>query len=113
MLLCCWVDWAHNLRPVTENLYPTIDELEVENRLVLVRVDLNVPITNDFQITDFSRLQRILPTLQELSARRARIVLISHFGRPKGRKVTDQSHSFLGEPLSYLMGGVKIAFAPD
>ena len=113
MLLCCWVDWAHNLRPVTENLYPTIDELEVENRLVLVRVDLNVPITNEFQITDFSRLQRILPTLQELSARRARIVLMSHFGRPKGRKVTNLSLSFLGEPLSHLMGGVDIAFAPN
>src|ERR1700732_3154300 len=63
--------------------FRTLDDVQVENKRVLVRVDLNVPAENGI-VTDATRLERIVPTLLELARARAKVILLAHFGRPKG-----------------------------
>ena len=61
------------------------DALEfINNKVCIVRCDLNVPITNG-EISDLTRLDKIIPTLNQLVSRNAKIVIISHLGRPKGK----------------------------
>jgi phosphoglycerate kinase len=62
----------------------TLDDLHPKGKIVLVRADLNVPM-HQGRVTDLTRLTRVTPTLRELSSRGARVVLLSHFGRPKGK----------------------------
>ena len=88
-----------------------LDDVDPAGRRVLVRVDLNVPI-EDGRISDDTRLRAALPTIHELRARGAKVVLLSHFGRPKGQRVESMSLRFLVEPLSALIGA-PVAFADD
>jgi phosphoglycerate kinase len=92
--------------------YKTLDQLDVESKRVLVRVDLNVPM-QDGRVTDATRIERLVPTIEALRGRGARVVLLSHFGRPKGRPVADQSLRPLVAPLSEALGGQPVAFAED
>ncbi len=92
--------------------FKTIDQLEVTGRRVLLRVDLNVPMA-DGRVTDATRITRILPTLSDLSDRGARVILLSHYGRPKGKAVPEMSLAPLVEPLSAALGGRPVAFATD
>ena len=89
----------------------TLDDVDPAGRRVLVRVDLNVPI-EDGRISDDTRLRAALPTIHELRARGAKVVLLSHFGRPKGQRVESMSLRFLVEPLSALIGA-PVAFADN
>jgi phosphoglycerate kinase len=89
----------------------TTDGLDVKGKRVLIRADLNVP-TKDGQVTDATRLERLLPGVQDLARRGARVVLISHFGRPKGGPDPEFSLQPVADALGKLAGR-PIAFVPD
>ena len=90
----------------------TLDETgALFGKCVLVRVDFNVPM-DDGRVADDTRLRAALPTIRYLSARGAKVVLLSHFGRPKGKLTTSMSLRPILEPLSALLGG-PVAFAAD
>ena len=64
--------------------FNTLDQIgDIRGKRVLVRVDLNVP-TSDGKVTDTTRIERVKPTITELSDKGAKVVLLAHFGRPKG-----------------------------
>ncbi|MDX1401365.1 MAG: phosphoglycerate kinase [Kiloniellales bacterium] len=90
----------------------TIDDLKLSEKTVLVRVDLNVPMA-DGQVSDDTRIERIVPSVRELMAGGARVVLLSHFGRPKGERKADCSLSPLVPAIEAVFGDVKVAFADD
>ncbi len=90
----------------------TLPSLDVTNKAVLVRVDLNVPMRHG-KVEDATRITRLVPTLQSLIERKAKVVVLSHFGRPKGEFVRDMSLAPLADALGEAMGGVEIKFAVD
>jgi phosphoglycerate kinase len=90
--------------------FRTLDDVQVENKRVLVRVDLNVPAENGI-VTDATRLERIVPTLLELARARAKVILLAHFGRPKG---VDPKESL--KPVAAKLAEIlkrPVAFAED
>jgi phosphoglycerate kinase len=91
--------------------YKTLDDMNVAGQRVLVRADLNVPMA-DGRVTDASRLDRLAPTLNELADRGARVVVLSHFGRPGGQRVRDLSLQPVATALADSLGR-PVAFAPD
>ena len=91
--------------------FKTIDTADVAGKRVLVRVDLNVPMKNG-KVTDATRIERAAPTIAELAAKGARVVVLSHFGRPDGKRVPEMSLRALVEPLSTALGK-PVAFAED
>jgi phosphoglycerate kinase len=89
----------------------TLDGAAVAGRRVLLRADLNVPM-KDGVITDPTRLEAVLPTIRELAGKGARVIVASHFDRPKGKVVPAMSLA----PIAAAMGnalGAPVAFAPD
>src|ERR1700731_4358198 len=91
--------------------FRTLDDLDVAGKRVLLRVDLNVPV-KDGRVTDATRIERLAPTIEALLAKNARVVVMSHFGRPKG-PAPSLSLRPLVEPLSRAIGGRPVQFAPD
>src|SRR3954468_6613834 len=91
--------------------FKTIDALDVSGKRVLVRVDLNVPMKNG-KVTDATRIERAAPTIKELADKGARVIVLSHFGRPDGKRVPEMSLAPLVEPLSRAIGR-PVAFAED
>jgi len=91
--------------------FKTIDSLKLDGKRVLVRVDLNVPMKNG-TVTDATRIERAAPTLNELAAKGAKVVVLSHFGRPDGKRVPEMSLKPLVEPLAHALGK-PVAFADD
>lgn len=92
-------------------LAKTLDAVAVKSLRVLVRADLNVPL-HDGKISDMTRLERLAPTLLELSDKGAKVIVCSHFDRPKGKRVPEMSL----QPIAAALGGVlgrKVAFAED
>jgi phosphoglycerate kinase len=92
--------------------FRTLDDLDVADKRVLVRCDLNVPM-KDGKVTDATRIERSALTLRELIKRGARVVVLSHFGRPDGKVVPKMSLKPLAAPLSQALGGRPVAFAED
>ena len=90
--------------------FNTIDDLDVAGKRVLVRVDLNVPM-EEGQVTDATRIERIVPTIQVLRERSARVVLLSHLGRPKGQRRQEFSLRPLVAPLTAALDGAAVTFA--
>lgn len=91
--------------------YRTIDALDAQGKRVLLRADLNVPV-RDGRITDRTRIERLCPTIAELANDGARVVLCSHFDRPKGRRVPEMSLRPLVEALAAALKR-PVAWADD
>jgi phosphoglycerate kinase len=89
----------------------TLEDLDVDGKRVLVRVDFNVPLDEDRNITDDSRIRAALPTLTELRERGARLLLAAHLGRPKDRE-PEFSLRPAAERLSELLG-TEVQLADD
>jgi phosphoglycerate kinase len=91
--------------------FRTLDDLDVAGKRVLLRADLNVPV-KDGKVTDSTRIERLAPTVEALLQKGAKVVVMSHFGRPMG---PDPALSLrpLVEPLSRTLGGRPVHFAPD
>ncbi|MGA9874832.1 MAG: phosphoglycerate kinase [Solirubrobacteraceae bacterium] len=94
----------------------SLEQLDVRGRRVLVRVDFNVPMGTDetgaWVVADDTRIVQALPTIEELRARGARLVLISHLGRPEGRPEADLSLAPIVERLRELTGA-HVTLAPE
>ncbi len=91
--------------------FKTIDDLDVEGKRVLVRCDLNVPM-KDGRVTDATRIERSLPTIDDLLSAGAGVIVMSHFGRPKGQVVADMSLKPVAGALAEALGR-DVAFAGD
>jgi phosphoglycerate kinase len=91
--------------------FRTLDGVDVAGKRVLVRVDFNVPL-HDGEVSDDTRLEAALPTVRRLRAGGAKVILISHFDRPKGKRVPSMSLLPVVAPLSKLIGAT-VAFAED
>jgi phosphoglycerate kinase len=89
----------------------TTDGVDVSGKRVIVRADLNVPVKNG-EVTDATRLERVLPGIKALTDRGAKVVIISHFGRPKGRAQPELSLKPIAEALQALIGRA-VAFGSD
>ncbi len=88
--------------------FRTLDALDAAGKTVLLRADLNVPM-QDGRVSDTTRIDRLLPTIRELAGKGAKVVLLSHFGRPKGRDaslslapVGKALESALGQPVIFV-----------
>jgi len=90
--------------------FRTLDQADVKDKRVLVRVDLNVPLKNG-AVTDPTRLERVAPTIAEIAERGGRVILLSHLGRPKGAD-PGQSLRPVAAALSRTLGR-PVAFASD
>jgi len=90
----------------------TLDDIDVDGKTVLVRADLNVPM-EDLYMTDGLRIERLVPTLRELLRRGAKVVVISHFGRPKGKFKLDLSLRRVREVLGTALDRPPIPFSDD
>jgi phosphoglycerate kinase len=90
----------------------TLDDINVHGKRVLVRADLNVPV-KDGVVTDATRIERLAPTIEALIAKGAAVVVMSHFGRPKGGPDPKLSLRPVLAPLRRALGGRDIAFAED
>ena len=91
------------------NKFKTIDDLDVTNKRILLRLDLNVPM-RDGRITDTTRIDRSINTIRELTAAGAAVIIISHFGRPKGRAVPEMSLKPVSKALAHALN-CNISFA--
>ena len=92
--------------------FRTLDDAgDVTGKRILVRVDLNVPMA-DGAVSDFTRIDAVKPTVTELVAKGAKIVLLSHFGRPKGQAVQEMSLAPIAPAVEKVIG-LPVAFAGD
>ena len=80
----------------------TNNNLDLKGKKVLLRVDLNVPMKNG-AITETSRIEKIIPTIKLLLKKEAKIIIMSHIGRPKGKVVNGMSLKPISEKLSHLL----------
>jgi len=90
--------------------FRTLDDVDVKGKRVLLRVDLNVPMENG-RVTDATRLERVAPTITEISDKGGKVILLAHFGRPKGRDPKDSL-----KPVAAALAAVikkPVAFADD
>ena len=90
----------------------TLDDLgDIKGKRVFVRVDLNVPMA-DGRVTDETRLRALLPTVSELADKGAKVLLLAHFGRPKGAKHSEMSVSMVLDALQEVLGR-EVMFVPE
>jgi phosphoglycerate kinase len=87
--------------------FRTLDQVEVKGKRVLVRVDLNVPMENG-KVSDATRIERVAPTITEIAGKGGKVILLAHFGRPKGpdpsqslRPVAEAVADIIGRPVGF------------
>ena len=91
--------------------FKTLDDLDLAGKTVLVRVDFNVPMSGG-KITDLTRIERAAPTIRDLTRKGAKVLLLSHFGRPKGKPNLEMSLQPLVPAIAKVLGR-DVAFAAD
>jgi phosphoglycerate kinase len=91
--------------------FRTLDDLDFRGKRAIVRLDLNVPM-KDGKVTDSTRIDRSAATLKELVGKGAKLIVMAHFGRPKGKRAPEFSLKPLAEPLAKALG-CPVAFAED
>jgi phosphoglycerate kinase len=91
--------------------FKSINDIDVLSKTVLVRVDFNVPVQNG-KVTEATRIERALPTIRDLIAKGARVVCLSHFGRPKGQPNADMSLRPIADSLAEALAK-PVAFASN
>src|SRR5208337_1780450 len=89
----------------------TLDNLDDAGKRVLLRADLNVPV-RDGKISDLTRIERLSPTIRELSGKGAKVIVCSHFDRPKGKRVPEMSLAPMAAALGEVLGQ-RVRFADD
>jgi phosphoglycerate kinase len=89
------------------NAFRTLDDVDVKGRRVLMRVDLNVPMENG-RVSDATRIERVAPTITEIADKGSKVILLAHFGRPKGvdpsqslRPVAAAAAKIIGRPIAF------------
>ena len=90
--------------------FRTLDDLSPEGKVVLLRADLNVPM-QDGRVSDMTRIERLAPTILEMTKKGGRVVVLSHFGRPKGKDAS-LSLATVGKALEKTLG-MPVSFADD
>ncbi len=90
-----------------------IEDVDVSGKVVLVRCDFNVPINEEGEISDISRIERHAPTITTLANKGAKVALLSHFGRPAGKVDEDLSIAFISESLTEVFKAPEIVIIPD
>jgi phosphoglycerate kinase len=83
--------------------FRTLDNVDVASKRVLLRADLNVPV-RDGKITDLTRIERLSPTIRELIGKQAKVIVCSHFDRPKGKRVPGMSLAPMATALGEVLG---------
>ena len=91
--------------------FRNLDGVDVAGKRVLLRADLNVPV-RDGKISDLTRIERLSPTIVELSGKGAKVIVCSHFDRPKGKRVPEMSLAPMAAALGQVLGR-KVDFADD
>jgi phosphoglycerate kinase len=88
--------------------FRTLDQADVDGKRVLVRVDLNVPVEKG-KVTDATRIERVAPTIRDIADKGGKVILLAHFGRPKGgpdaanslRPIAEEAARVLGRPIGF------------
>ncbi len=91
--------------------FRTLDDLDAAGKRVLLRADLNVPV-RDGRISDLTRIERLTPTIRELVGKGAKVIVCSHFDRPKGKRVPEMSLAPIATALGDVLGQ-RVRFAED
>jgi len=91
--------------------FRTLDSLDAKDKRVLLRADLNVPV-RDGKIADMTRIERLSPTIRELSEKGAKVIVCSHFDRPKGKRVPEMSLAPMAAALGQVLGR-RVRFVED
>ncbi|NNF91064.1 MAG: phosphoglycerate kinase [Boseongicola sp.] len=91
--------------------WKTLDDIDMDGKVVLIRVDLNVPV-EDGRVTDTTRIERIAPTIRDVMKKGGKPVLMAHFGRPKGERVASMSLSQIRETVAEVLD-LPVRFAED
>src|SRR5438094_5508212 len=92
------------------NAFRTLDQADVNNKRVLLRVDLNVPMENG-KVSDATRIERVATTITEIADKGGKVILVSHLGRPKGPDAKDSLKPVAAAVADII--GRPVAFATD
>jgi phosphoglycerate kinase len=97
---------------ISDGSYEGIDAVDVKGKRVIVRADLNVPLSGG-KVSDSTRIERLLPTLRDLASRGAKVIVLSHLGRPDGQKNAKYSLKPVADKLAEMLDGAPVRFIED